>query len=54
MKKQLISVGDKITTKKYGRWTVLDLSQNGFIVLVKIRKGKITETFKVLEDKLWS
>jgi RNA-binding protein YlmH len=53
-KKGFVNVGDRISTRKYGRWTVVEITEDGFIVLVKIRKGKITEIFKVRNDKLFS
>jgi len=52
-KKFFITVGDRITTKKFGRWTVADVSQDGYIILVKVRAGRVTETFKVREDRVF-
>lgn len=54
-KSQFLNVGDRIISKKYGRWTIVDVDpQSGFITMVKIRKGKVTETFKIRSDRLFS
>lgn len=52
-KRGILSVGDTITTKKYGRWTIVDF-QDEYVLLVKIRKGKVTETFKMRLDRVMS
>lgn len=53
-KTTLLSVGDKISTTKYGNWTVEAVPNNGYIVLVKYRRGVVTERFIMLENRLFS
>jgi hypothetical protein len=53
-KATLLSVGDKIATTKYGNWTVESIPNNGYIVLVKYRRGVVTERFIMLENRLFS
>lgn len=53
--KGFLKVGDKITSKKFGRWTIVKIDfDTEFITMVKIRKGQITETFQIRMDHLWS
>lgn len=54
-KTQFLCVGDRIISKKYGRWTIVHIDAfNGYITMVKVRKGKVTETFKIRSDRLFS
>lgn len=54
MKKSgFLQVGDKISTKKFGRWTIIDIADE-FITMVKIRKGVVSEVFKIRADRFFS
>ncbi len=53
-KRPFLHIGDRIVTKKFGRWTIADITADGFLVLVKVRKGKVTETFKIRAEHLFS
>lgn len=53
-KTQILNPNDKIVSKKYGRWTFRGMSIDGYMLLEKIRKGKVTETFKCLPERLFS